>query len=304
MRSRILTVLRAAVSVSILAVLVSRASIEALTARAAAGAPGFLVAALLLVLIMAGLVSLRWRTLANAFGLAMPIGLAVRAVFLGQFGGQLLPSAIGTDVLRGWVVTRHTGRVHRVAASLVADRLVALFAACLLVVLSRASPTHLPDPLARILIPAAVAVTGAILIVLLLAATGGLKRVPGLRVLFVRDLEGGDGGPLGLKPVLVSILTALAIQAIAIAVAALAAAAYGIDASLGVWFSIIPVAVIASAVPVSINGWGVRESVIVTLAAGYGVSQVDALLVALTLGTLNVLASLPGGVLLVRDRQA
>jgi len=234
----------------------------------------------------------------------VPLGRSVRAVFLGQFGGQLLPSAIGTDLLRGWVVTRYTGRVRRVAASLVADRLVALFAACLLVALSRASPEHLPDPLARVLTPAAVAVTGVILIVLLLAATGELNRVPGLRTLFVRGLEAGEGGPLGLKPVLASILTALVIQAIAVAVAALAAAAYGIDASLGVWFSIIPVSVIASAVPISINGWGVRESVIVTLAAGYGVSHVDALVVALTLGTLNVLASLPGGVLFVRDRRA
>ena len=83
----------------------------------------------------------------------------------------------------------------------------------------------------------------------------------------------------------------------------MSAAAYGIDASLAIWFAIIPMSVIASAIPISINGWGVRESVIVALAAQQGVPQVDALLVSLTIGTLNVLASLPGAYLLLREQR-
>jgi hypothetical protein len=53
------------------------------------------------------------------------------------------------------------------------------------------------------------------------------------------------------------------------------------------------------AVPVSINGWGVREAVVVTLAGTHGVAAPDALLVSVTLGLLNTLASLPGAVLLL-----
>jgi hypothetical protein len=72
------------------------------------------------------------------------------------------------------------------------------------------------------------------------------------------------------------------------------AAAYGVDASLATWVSIIPVALIACAVPLSINGWGVREAVIVALAAGQGIPEADALAVSLTLGVLNLAACLPG----------
>jgi len=102
-----------------------------------------------------------------------------------------------------------------------------------------------------------------------------------------------------LRPGRRSQLAALAIHAIGVLAAALTAAAYGVDASLAVWFSIIPVSLIATAVPISINGWGVREAVIVALAAGHGIAAADALVVSITLGVLNVVASLPGAYLLV-----
>lgn len=299
MRSWIPSFLRAAVSVSILVLIVSRTPLEDLVARAKGGTLVPLIAALLLVLLMAVLVTLRWRLLASSLGLAVPTTLAVRAVFLGLFGGQLLPSTVGTDVLRGWVVARQIGRIHCVAASVIADRLVALFAACLLLVLSYPSLSQIPAPFAGLLAPVAVLVSGAVLLAFLLACTGALKRVLGIQIAFLRELNAIDGVMLQTKPILIAIVVAVLIHVIAIVAAAMTAAAYGIDTSLMIWLSIIPVSVIACAIPVSINGWGVREAVIVALAAGYGVPQADALLVSLTLGALNVVVSLPGAYLLL-----
>lgn len=285
MKPAILLLLRAAVSISILAVILSRVSIDELLLRARGGALAHLATALLLVFAMAMLVALRWRLLAAAWlGLAVPARLAVRAVFLGLFGGQLLPSVVGTDLLRGFVLARHTGSLQRVAASLIADRLVALFAACLLLMLSYAS--------LGLLVPAAVLLSGAALLAFLLASTGSVRRVFGLQPV--------EGVTLEPKPILAAIVVALAIHSIAVLAAAMTAAAYGIDASIKIWLAIVPLAVIASAVPISINGWGVRETVIVALGAGYGLVAADALLVSLTLGALNLIASLPGAYLLLR----
>ncbi|HYL88319.1 MAG TPA: lysylphosphatidylglycerol synthase transmembrane domain-containing protein [Burkholderiales bacterium] len=292
MKPAILLLLRAAVSISILAVILSRVSIDAVLLRAKGGALAYLAAALLLVLVMALLVALRWRFLAAWLGLAVPGRLAVRAVFLGLFGGQLLPSVIGTDLLRGFVLARHTGRLQRVAASLIADRLVALFAACLLLILGYASLGRLPAPFAGLLVPAAALLSGAALLAFLLGSTGVVRRV-----FRVQPVEGVTLQP---KPILAAIVVAFAIHSIAVVAAALTAAAYGIDASLKIWLPIVPLAVIASAVPISINGWGVRETVIVALGAGYGLVAADALLVSLTLGALNLVASLPGAYLLLR----
>ena len=268
-----LSVLRAAVSVSILGVLLWRTPLDALTSRAQAGSLAPLSGALALVLLTAALVALRWRALARWFGLALDTGFALRTVFLGMFGGQMLPSTLGTDLVRGWAAARHTGAAPQAAASVIADRLVALFAACLLVVFT------LPW-----LGALAVAISAALLL--------------GFLAVNRRD------GALRPLPVLAAIAIAMAIHGVHVAAAAITAAAYGVDPSPGIWFAIMPVTLIACALPVSINGWGVREGVIVGLAGMHGVAGADALVVSLTLGVLNVVASLPGAYLLARRSSA
>src|SRR5262245_23059411 len=263
---KIPVVLRAAVSVSILAVILSRISLEELGARAKAAEATPLAAALLLYLLMALLVSVRWRYVAAALGLAVPMPLAARAVFLGLFGGQLLPSTVGTDVLRGWIVHDHVGDVGRVAVSLIADRLIGLFAAVVLVAFSFSA----------------------------LAAAGVLAL--GIALIFFL--------PLHARPMLGAVGVGVAIHVIAVVAAAVTAMAYGVNSSLWIWLAIAPIAVIVCAVPVSINGWGVRESVFVALGATHGIAAADALIVAMTLGALIVLASLPGAYVLLRARRA
>jgi glycosyltransferase 2 family protein len=262
--------------VSILIFIFSRASLDELVARVKAGAPGPLVAALLVVLLAQVLVALRWRLLAAALGLAVPVGLAVRAVFQGLLASQLLPSTLGADLVRGWMVARYTGAARRAASSVVADRLAGLFGACLLLATAYGLFRQLPIPFAGYLAAAAPLASGAAFLasIVLLARVDGMTPRP--------------------AAVLAAVALALVIHSLNVASAALAAQAYGANPALEVWLSIIPVALIAVAVPVSINGWGVREAVIVALAAGHGIPAADALAVALTLGLLNLAAGLPG----------
>lgn len=267
--------LRIGVSVSILGVIVSRISLEESLARAARGTPGYLAGALALSFLGVVLVALRWRLIAGWLGLAMPAALAVRALFLAVFGGQVLPSAVGTDLLRGWLLARHASGVSRVVASLMVDRLVALFAACVLVLASHRGIVGI----------AAVLASGGVLCAVVLGLCRGMKL------------------PLRLGPSALAVAIGLAVQAGTVGMAALAARAYGIDASLALWLSVIPLSVIASALPVSLNGWGVREAAIVVLAGPLGVPAADALVVSVTLGVLNMLSSLPGALVMVEGRR-
>jgi uncharacterized protein (TIRG00374 family) len=291
--------LRAAVSVSILLVVLSQTSTEALLRRAQSGALVPLGCAVLLVMVTAVLVVLRWRLLLAWLGIALPLRLGMRAVLVGLFGGQLLPSTVGSDVVRGWVIARYTGSIRRTAASVIADRLVALFAACLLLPFTYPSLGGIPMDLGAFLPPVAVLASGGVLLAFVFAATGMLKRVlqtgGGTLSVFSRI----DGVKLQAQPIVAAILVAVAIHAIVIVAAAVIASAYGVEASLRTWLSIIPVSIIASAIPVSVNGWGVREAVVVALAAQHGIPEADALVVALTIGLLNIVASLPGAYLLV-----
>lgn len=296
--------LRVGVSASILAVIASRIPAEDLLGRAKGGAPVYLAAALLLVLLIMVLVAARWRLLANWLGLAVPIRLAVRAVFLGFFGSQILPSTVGADLVRGSMLVRHTADIRRVAASVIADRLVGLFALCLLLVFFNPVLPQLPAPYAGLVVPGALLASGAVLLAFLLACTG-IKVGANVRVLGrLRERGAIDGVRLEARPIAGSVALGLAIHALAVVTASLVARAYGVEPSLGVWVSIIPLSLLASAVPVSISGWGVREGAIIVLAAPLGVPPAEALLVSLTIGVLNVVASLPGAVVLLRRHRA
>ena len=288
MRSTIAFVLRLMVSGLIIAVILSRVSTRDMFVRAASGSPLYLLGALALALLSIVLVALRWRLLAGWLGVAMSIRLAVRALFLAVFGGQLLPSAVGADVLRGWLLTRKTNEFSRVVASLMADRLVALFAACLLLLLSNRAVARIFPSYAAFVAPAAVLGSGAILFAFLVA----LRRM-------------GVMGTAGVqaRPLLPAIAIALLVQGAAVVVAALVATAYCLDGSFALWISIIPLSVILSAIPVSVNGWGVREATIVVLAPRMGIAPADALLVSVTIGVVNMLASLPGAVVMLHSRR-
>jgi len=289
MTSVIASTLRVVVSLSIIVVILSRVSVREMLARAASGVPLYFAGALALMLLSIVLVALRWRLLARWLGMAMSIKLAVRALFLAMFGGQVLPSALGADVLRGWLLARKTNGGARVVVSLVADRLVALFAACLLLLISDRAIARLLPNVAPFVAPLAVLCVGA----LLLAFLAGLRRMS------VLDAEAGQA-----KPLLLAIAIAVVVQGAAVATAALVATAYGMNGALALWVSVIPLSVILSSIPVSVNGWGVREAAIVTLAAPLGVAPADALLVSVTLGALNVLASLPGALVMLAGRAA
>lgn len=280
MKKAAFALLRLAVSVSVLAVVLSRASLEALAARAANAAPSWLAAALGLALAAILLVALRWRLLAGWLGLAIPAALAVRAMFVGAFGAQVLPSVLGTDVVRGWLVAGQASRVRPVVASVMADRLVGLFALCLLFVAANPEARQLPPPADAWLGPLAVLGSGGALAAFVLGC--GVRFRP--------------------RPLLASLALALLVHAVAVVAAALVARAYGVQDALALWFSIIPLSLVVSSLPVSINGWGVREATIVALAAPLGVPAAEALLVSMTLGALNMLASLPGAALLLRGR--
>jgi glycosyltransferase 2 family protein len=264
--------LRLAVSAAVLAVILVRVPFNEVFARAFVASPLYLAAALGLAAGAIVLVALRWRALAASLGLAIPRALAVRALFLGVFGGQVLPSAIGVDVVRGWLVSRHTVGVPHLVATLIGDRLVALFAACLLVLYSYPR-----------LGTAAALACGALLAALIVTMR---RRVQ-------VDLYGLP----------VALALALASHLLAVAIAMAAAHGYGVDASFALWIAVIPVALVVSAIPVSLNGWGLREATIVALAAPLGIAPADALLVSMTIGLLNALASLPGAIVLLQDRR-
>jgi uncharacterized membrane protein YbhN (UPF0104 family) len=73
----------------------------------------------------------------------------------------------------------------------------------------------------------------------------------------------------------------------------------GLPITLQQWFIVAPTVLLVSMLPISIGGWGVRESAMVVALHGFGISAGDALLPSVLFGLCAVAATLPGGILWV-----
>ena len=90
--------------------------------------PAYIVLAL--VLYMAAILTntLKWGILLRAQGVEAPWSVLVRSTFVGLFFNNVLPAAVGGDVMRGYELTRYTRRGADAAVSIIVDRIIGLIA--------------------------------------------------------------------------------------------------------------------------------------------------------------------------------
>lgn len=75
----------------------------------------------------------------------------------------------------------------------------------------------------------------------------------------------------------------------------------GIELPVVTCFFFGGLSVLASVLPISMAGWGVREGAMVALFGLVGIAPAQAMTVSVTFGVLMVLTSLPGGLLWLRS---
>lgn len=255
---------------------------------------GYLLAAVGLAILAVPAVSVRWRMLAEMLSIRISNGLAVRATFAGLFVGQVLPGAIGADVVRGWMIWNRGLHNKWVVASLVVDRVVSLAAVGVMILLALpALLPYLPQSVAEW-----VRLAGGALVLALLAV-GVLVRL--VYVSAIRDAWDRAQRKLKARGVVISgrklflsLLLAMAGHGVVILSAYFLSLAIGVESSLWMWWLVMPIITLVTAIPISINGWGVRELAMVQLWALFGVARQDAFLISICMGLVAILSSLPG----------
>ena len=92
---------------------------------------GWFVAALLVMAIAAVVGAFRWRLLLEGARVEVSRARAIRVFSISLFLNNVLPTSVGGDAVRAWLVGRESGRLLRGTAATVADKVTAL--ACLFV---------------------------------------------------------------------------------------------------------------------------------------------------------------------------
>ena len=255
---------------------------------------GTLGAAVVLYLLGQGLSAVRWSILGRAVGLERPFVDYLRFYAIGMFFNLFGPSTLGGDAIRVLYLGRGQRRMLA-AGSVLFDRvsgfvmLVALAAAAQLVYHPR-----LPRALA-----ATVAGAGLLLLVAWIACPWLVRFLP--REQRLRRTVEEELAPFWRDGTLLASAATLSLvfHVSQVGVQYLLGIATGI--ALPFWYCLVfhPLVVLATALPVSLGGFGVREGGYVLLLGRIGIAPSQAVALSLLWFAVTAIAGLLGGLVFV-----
>jgi len=265
--------IRAALGLLLLGLLIWYGQIDLRAVGELVNAPGAILTCVALVFISLPLAALRWGMLLRALDISIPFTKLFHIVSIATMLNVFLLGAFGGDAVRllyTWREARH-GR-GRIAASILADRVIALvglIALALLVTISNWSRMRLEPWLAAlaagVFLAFTASVVGCCMLFLAPAAVdrvqGALKQWPRLQALLVhlRSITLMlRGSPLAL---LSGLALSLLMPMLAVTGVLVLAHALGIGQLTFIDYAFaVPLTVLVNTVPISPNGLGVGEA--------------------------------------------
>jgi glycosyltransferase 2 family protein len=253
----------------------------------------------LALVLQVGFGGTRWLIILRCLGAKPPAAETLRLFYVSTFFNAWVPGGIGGDVMRAWLSYRSNIAAKTAITSVILDRVAALVAVAVLVLLTA------PSFLARVglsftmVVPILMSMVG--LVGVIVAAQ--FERLPErwLKLRPVRLLQefGTSVRQVFLRPATLFPLVGVAV----LGQTALGVATYTMAVSLSMNISFLecvvlmqPVALVAN-LPISIGGWGVRESAMIMLFGLVGVPAAASLVLSIQLGLLLLIVALPGGLL-------
>ncbi len=230
----------------------------------------------------------RWSLLSERLDVAVPVGTAYRRYYRSQLLNATLPGGVLGDLHRGLDHGRTAGALGRGLRSVVWDR---AWGQVVQAALAVAAVALLPVAVRAGLAWLAVAVVAVVAVVLTVTAA-----LPG-RVRRAAAAELRTTAPVLGRVVLASTLAAAGHVAVFVVVARSA----GVAVPLPELTALALVVLLASALPLSLAGWGPREGAAAWLFAEAGLGAATGLSVSVAYGVVSLLATLPG-VLVLADR--
>jgi uncharacterized protein (TIRG00374 family) len=241
----------------------------------------------------------RWQRVLAVFEVDVPVRRLTSHYLAGLFVGNVLPSTIGGDVLRVSRVSNDTGSTTVAFASVALERLTGFVALPLLVFAGFAMrPSLLDEDHSWVALLVAIITIAALALILLLAGHPRLAgrftdntnwtRFIGAIHLGVNNLR---RHPRQLIAVLV---TALIYQVSVVLAVALMFRTLDLPVPVAASFSYIATVAMVQVLPLSLNGLGVREGMLVYLLTPLGVSRGQAIAAGLLWFTSTLVVSMCG----------
>jgi uncharacterized protein (TIRG00374 family) len=308
-RSLAITAVKAAVSIALLWVLFSRVDLSRLWSLARQASPWWLAAALVLYLAMVLSSAVRWAVLLRAQQVRLPFSFLTQSFLVATFFNNFLPSNIGGDVVRISDTAPAAGSKTLATTVVLIDRGIGLLGLALMAATGATLMQRMAvGPIGPALLWAGFGIGAMIATPALLMPETATKLLQPLRV-FHQDwvdariekltyaLTRFRETPAALA---ICFLGAVLVQAILVLFYLAIARSMNIPIGFAELAVIVPVSFIVQMVPLSVNGFGVREATFGFYFTRLGLPLESALLVSFVGAALIMLFSLSGGVTYLR----
>ena len=304
-RRTLIWILKIVVSAGLLYLLLSGVDLGRLWQHVRSASLPWLAVALGLYFVVILLSAWRWSLLLHAQRVPVPFKQLTNSYLVATFFNNFLPSNLGGDVIRIRDSARRVGSKTLATTVVVFDRGVGLLALVFVAASGATIAARMSDaigPLGPGLLWAALAGVLAIALPVLLLPQGvGLLLGP-LRALhqeWVGERISRLTGALARfreepRALLGCFLGAIAVQAVFVAFYASIAHAMGFRVPLAHLAILVPVSFIVQMLPVSVNGWGVREQTFVLYLTRLGLPKESALAMSFLGAMLIMLFSTSG----------
>jgi hypothetical protein len=298
MRRILLSAVKILVSAALLYFALRKINFYDLASRFDIASLGWIGLAVAVTFLQIFLGALRWREISADCGAPLAITQAFRFNLIGAFFNQTLPSSIGGDAVRLWLVARGGAGWRAATYSIFVERAIGLIALAVVIVASLPwSYQLIDDPHGRsalLFIDFTALSAGAGFLILGRLRWPWLKRwwatqhihacsVIANRVIFSR----GRGPKLAALSLLVHVLAVVIAWCVVRSIAA--------PVLFSQVFQLVPPVMLITMMPISIAGWGVREATM-GLAFGYaGLATNEGVNVSLLFGCVSFIVGAFGG---------
>jgi len=308
LRSVFSTGVRLLVSVGLLWYVVSTVGVETLLANLRSLRPEALALAVLLSVFGVGLSAWKWRLLLAVKSVELSFRAAWLYYYIGQFFNTFLPSVIGGDTARMYYLYSDTNDGSASVSSVVVERILGLYSILLIVVVGTAVGYEIvPGDLGlNVLVGSGI----GLITIPLFVFTAGLRPVLSATIFRVDTLDIGSRLEElytavyeyrdAKRAVALALAVSLVFRLVLIGSNYVVALGLGIDISPIYFFIFVPLVELLLFLPISIQGFGVRESAYLYLFTAVGVPAGTAITFGLVMQIiLRVVNNLIGGVVYV-----
>jgi len=298
MRRILLSTVKILISAALLYLALRKVDLHNLVSRLNIESVGWLGLAIAVLFFQIFIGVLRWREISAECGAPIGVRQGMRYNLIGTFFNQTLPSSIGGDAVRLWLVARNGAGWRAATYSIFVDRAIGLIALAIVIVASLPwSYNLITDPAGR----------SALLLVDFAALAAGLgflafgvlpfpwlktwwatHHIHACAVIANRVIFSRERGP---KIAVLSLL----VHVLAVVIAWCVVQSIAAPVKFGEVFQLMPPVMLITMLPISIAGWGVREATM-GLAFGYaGLMANEGINMSLLFGAVSFLVGIVGG---------